>query len=83
MNRDASSYERQVIDALKTILRALGSSGGSNSSYSSSSTPSSSSERSLATALNGISTRLDGINSDLKDIIVGEESEPETESESE
>ena len=74
MNRDSSPYERQVIDALKTILRSL---GGSVSSISSSSSSSSrTSTAGLVTAINAMSTRIDGINSDLHDIIVGEE--PET-----
>ena len=75
MNRDSSSFERQLIDALKGILRAVGgSSGSSSSSHSSSSSSSSSADRAVVTAVNGIASRLDGINSDLHDIIVGEES---------
>ena len=74
MNRDSSSFERQLIDALKGILRAVGgSSSGSTSSSTSSSSSSSSAGRSVVTALNGIATRLDGINGDLHDIIIGEE----------
>ena len=73
MNRDSSPYERQVIDALKVILRAVGgSAASSSSSYSSSSSTSRANTSGLTTAINGISTRLDRINSDLNDIIVGE-----------
>ena len=69
---DSSAYERQVIDALKSILRALGSTGGTTStSYTSSSSTSPSQTSNLVTALNGVSTQLDGINAAMNTVVNG------------